>query len=423
MEKSAKFGRENREGGFSMITTSTACSKLRDEHDIRIKKAISLKWIIFYFLVLVPFIKPDAISQWSSLAALDFVYRLWKYVSLVGVALLYIFKFKSAKISLFPVLLSCGVIMLGLSTAMHGQNVMLTVINPWIGFIAVSFLFDEAIERKPRELLIATLAILSILILINFYYVLFSPPISIDQETSLHVFLGQKNSVRNYVLPAMCIAFSLSSLNVFWAKAVGIGISIIGIISQIIFYSATGVVVSVLLLICCVFPAVPRLINKMVGLVFPAALYIIVVLARIPIFSDFINSVLHKDMKFTGRSQIWDAAIRGIEESPMFGKGSGDTGLAKAVSEAANSSHNALLDIAYKGGGAALLCFVLLYILSYARLFRAPTSNARSTIIATLLLFIISGIFENLSYIGFFLVLQLAYHAEVFTDKEAEYVD
>ena len=321
-------------------------------------------------------------------------------------------------------LISIAVLMLGLSTALHRQNVMLTVFNHWIGVIAGTLIIDEAVGRRPRELLIAILVVFSSLLIINAYFVVISPPIALDQESSLHVFLGQKNSVRNYVLPAMCIAFSLPSLGVLKAKTFGIAISIVGIVSQIIFYSATGVVVTVLLLICCIFPVIPKMITKSIGLILPAFLNYIIVFIKVPILSEVIETLLHKDVSFTGRSRIWEVSIQKIKNSPIFGNGSGDAGLARAVSEAANSSHNALLDITYQGGIVALVPFSILYLMSYHNLFKAPSSTAKYIIITTLLLFLISGIFENLSYIGFFFVLQIAYHAAVFSNNiEEEYAN
>ena len=425
MEAHEERGGNYRESGLQMTEALTRSLRLNTKMTTEIvKDNISIKWIVLYILLFIPLVKPDAISQWDSLKQLETIYRIWKYATIVGVVILFVFEYKTARISLFPVLISIAVLMLGLSTALHHQNVMLTVFNHWIGVIAATLIIEEAVGRRPRELLIAILVVLSSLLIINAYFVVISPPIALDQESSLHVFLGQKNSVRNYVLPAMCIAFSLPSLGVLGAKTFGIAISVVGIVSQVLFYSATGVVVTVLLLICCLFPAIPKMITKAIGLIIPAVLNYIIVFIKVPILSDVIETLLHKDVSFTGRNKIWEVSIQKINNSPIFGNGSGDAGLARAVSEAANSSHNALLDITYQGGIVALIPFVILYLMSYHNLYKAPSSTAKYIIIATLLLFLISGIFENLSYVGFFFVLQLAYHAVIFSNSiEGEYAD
>lgn len=389
------------------VCVHTECESLR------FAAALSMKWVALYLLLIIPLIKPDAISQWSSLAKLDSLYRLWKYASLLLILTIILLEYRTFVLSSFTVVLALSVMFLGVSTEIHGQNTMASVINPWIGFIAMALLVDESIRQRPRELLIALLILFSILLLINLYFVLTSPPIAADEESSLHVFLGQKNSVRNYVLPAVCISFCLANMRVAGARTWGIVLTLVGIVSQVLFYSATGVVVTLVFTLCCLFPDIMKCITKPIGLLIPAVLNWLIVFARIPFLSEFVISVLHKDSNFTGRNIIWNASILRIKESPLFGKGSDNTELANAVSQAANSSHNALLDITYKGGFVALAAFIALYLLSFFRLYNSPATHNRSILLSALLLFLISGIFENLSYIGFFIILQLSFHSNV----------
>ena len=56
-----------------------------------VKDSISIKWTVFYLFLLVPLVKPDAISQWDSLKQLETVYRIWKYATLVSVVILFVF--------------------------------------------------------------------------------------------------------------------------------------------------------------------------------------------------------------------------------------------------------------------------------------------------------------------------------------------
>ena len=90
--------------------------------------------------------------------------------------------------------------------------------------------------------------------------------------------------------------------------------------------------------------------------------------------------------------------------------GSGDKSLSRIVSSAANTSHNALLDITYQGGLIAFLSYASLYLISFYQLVKNRLSDEYPYLLSGLLLFLISGVFENLNYFGFFLLVQLAYH-------------
>lgn len=368
---------------------------------------ISRKRLLLYLLLMVPLIKPDAISQWPSLVKLESVYSLMRVVSLLLIGILIIRECRTFKLTLYPVMVFASIMTLMASTFLHGQNVGLYVVGTWLSIAIATIVIEEGVQRNPTELLIAILMIMSSLLFINLVFLLLNPP-SADAD-SLHVFLGQKNSVRNYAIPAVTIAFILSKRSRLYFYA-GIVIAMASIFSQVISYSATGVVTTLLLLAICLNPILIRRVSGWLLALLPAIMNLIISILQIPILNELIQSLLNKEASFTGRDSIWRASIQCIKNSPYIGLGSGDKSLSRIVSSAANTSHNALLDITYQGGVIAFLSYASLYLMSFYQLVKNKLSDEYPYLLSGLLLFLISGVFENLNYFGFFLLVQLAYH-------------
>ena len=75
----------------------------------------------------------------------------------------------------------------------------------------------------------------------------------------------------------------------------------------------------------------------------------------------FIEEVLHKDMTFTHRTYLWDAAMNIIPKSPVFGYGLVDGNWFKAhMTSIALGPHNFILAILINGGLLMLILYILI---------------------------------------------------------------
>ena len=86
----------------------------------------------------------------------------------------------------------------------------------------------------------------------------------------------------------------------------------------------------------------------------------------------FIIDVLEKDMTFTGRTEMWDSALRIIADSPIWGYGFGDADWFRAhMSNRAIGAHNYILNTMVYGGIILLVLYLAIIIQSFQNLIRA----------------------------------------------------
>lgn len=101
----------------------------------------------------------------------------------------------------------------------------------------------------------------------------------------------------------------------------------------------------------------------------------------------FLVEVLGKDLTFTNRTTLWDAALRVIAESPIWGYGNvNEEWFFSKMSSAAVGPHNFILGLLINGGIIALVLYVWLAIkvIFKVNVYKDRYSNAILASIATL---------------------------------------
>ena len=108
------------------------------------------------------------------------------------------------------------------------------------------------------------------------------------------------------------------------------------------------------------------------------------VLAESPLAVFFIEDVLGKDITFTNRTYLWDAALRVFMKSPLFGYGfvDGDWYYSH-LSSLAKGPHNYIWNVLINGGLILLSLFTYICLLVYAKL---PTVSKRNILYLYLLI-------------------------------------
>ncbi len=91
-------------------------------------------------------------------------------------------------------------------------------------------------------------------------------------------------------------------------------------------------------------------------------------------FSDFFELYLDKDVSFTGRSELWDAAIESFTCNPVFGKGISNDYLYGTITQ----PHCFYLEVLYRGGVPLLFIVALMYI----ELFKASKRGKNELLVA-----------------------------------------
>ncbi|HML45923.1 MAG TPA: O-antigen ligase family protein, partial [Clostridia bacterium] len=148
-----------------------------------------------------------------------------------------------------------------------------------------------------------------------------------------------------------------------------------------------------------------------------AGVFVLLVVLRVQdMFRVLIVDVLGKQLDFTGRTSVWDAALYWIRKSPWIGYGVEELSdiTRKLGFYFAVNAHNELLQMLYHGGIPLMAVFLWMLWLLVRRLKAqsAPTALCATFVFALLL----STQFEVYSTLSlFFLLLLLAYHCDTAT--------
>lgn len=113
-------------------------------------------------------------------------------------------------------------------------------------------------------------------------------------------------------------------------------------------------------------------------------------------FETFIATVLKRNMTFTGRTSIWDAAIRIIKENPLFGIGS--YGNYSSFLNGNSHAHQYWLHNLLSGGIVGTAVVLVIYFRASDNLKKHSNLEGVSIISSTICSFLVVGIDEALTY-------------------------
>ncbi|MBQ7784461.1 MAG: O-antigen ligase family protein, partial [Oscillospiraceae bacterium] len=141
-----------------------------------------------------------------------------------------------------------------------------------------------------------------------------------------------------------------------------------------------------------------------------ALAFISIVLLRLQYyFSYIIEDVLHKNITFTGRTDIWDISINLIKRSPIIGYGVYEGHGFVFYRGQYYYSHNAILEILIQGGAIALIFFIAMLVVSCISLYRYKNNHISGIITFTVFTLLSMMIMEAyLSYIWTFGILTVS---------------
>ena len=168
--------------------------------------------------------------------------------------------------------------------------------------------------------------------------------------------------------------------------------------------------------------------NKLFGFITPIKLFAIsgtisflIIYVKIQnLFYGFIKNVLHKDLTFSGRTEIWNLAIDKIKNNLILGYGRLTTEQRTVVFNA-TSAHNQFLNFLFEGGVGLLLTICVIFIIISKKLKECNNKKIRAVITATIASYLFMWITEPFSYSGtllMFIIFMIAYYSDVFFEKD-----
>lgn len=365
----------------------------------------------FLMLLILPFLKPSFLEYIPLLSFIDTLFDGMKIIAFIVIIFLYI---KNKKISPIMTCLILYQIALFISTVVNNGNHWKLAVNCGT-IISFGMLTELGIKNNCRLFLKTLLDILSVMICANLMTIILFPQ-GIAQDNyygNIYYLLGIRNGFPPVLIPVMGLTILYSS---FYEKKLILSakllITVISI-SILITWSATGVVGWFILLFFILF-IYKNKYSKFLNAPFLYFVYIIMFIAIVLLrlqsyFSYIIENILHKNISFTGRTDIWDIAIALIKRSPMLGYGVYEGHGLIFYRNQFYYAHNAVLEVMLQGGLFALFFFIMMLVFSAIFLNKYKTHPAAQIITFTIFAMMCMMLMEAyLSFIWFYALLTIS---------------
>ncbi len=263
---------------------------------------------------------------------------------------------------------------IALSNYVNGLTSYIPIVSKSLNIFAFYVIYSRHIKDNPQRTLRVFSTVSLIFILINFFLLIIKPAglTLVDGRYGRYFLGGNYNTFAPIFLLSIVFSvlydknytkslFPIRSLLVF-------GVTIL---SLLIVGSKTGLV-GLFLVICYVFSVYKMRIAKiavyaMVGFfIFGHIIFVLVQgIDDYPMFANFVESVLGKNLTFSNRTFVWMIIFQYIIDQPILGYGYRDIEWYDNVVGVVNS-HNQILSLLMKGG----ICLVVAYIFLIFRAFK-----------------------------------------------------
>ena len=323
-------------------------------------------------LLLLPFFKLPVFEHIVSLHIIDTAFDMAKIISFGVIIVLY---FKCRKIS--PIIISIILYELSLffSTVINSGNYWKLAVS--CGTVVSFCMITELAVKKNSKLYFKTILDIYIpLAVINLLTIeLFPEGLARDEYYGnvLYV-IGIRNGLPPVLIPLMIYGFIYSSMKGKKFTGATLFFTAVVSVSILITWSATGVAGLFMLLFFALF-----IYRKSIAGVFNSldlyAVYVLLFLGIIvfrlqSVFAFIIEDLLHKNITFTGRTDIWDIAIMLIKRSPVFGYGVYEGHGLIFTRGQYYYSHNAVLEVLLQGGVVSLFFYAAIFGIAAASLYK-----------------------------------------------------
>lgn len=321
-----------------------------------------------YILLVIPFFKPAVLGVLQGTDALETIFDLWRLLSAAVILLLYGYSlvFERRK----PTMVMAGMwIYLGfivLSTLLR-QSGLWSIANYAVTILTFCMLLELSLRAGPETALDMLVLPMTVLVLANFALMCIYPTALCTGGgyNYRYNFLGIDNFLAPILVPYTFLVALRSTLKTGGLDLFAYAMMVVSCISIMLIWAATGLMGIALCLVFLLFfyqKRGQRLFNFVTAMLVSFGLFYGVVVFRLQdLFAFFIEGVLHKGLSFTGRTDIWDEALRLFLLSPLLGYGYTASGkVYRLVKNKYYHAHNAFLEILVEGGLGAMGGYLLM---------------------------------------------------------------
>lgn len=342
---------------------------------------------------LIPFVAISLLMTHLTVSFFDMEMFMASYAALAGMLLAFfgslVLLGRQRTLHLFDFLVLMFVFILEGISLMNGTD-WKNWLYSTLSISAYIFIFNYY-QEQYRALILAILCVLSIAVYCQLYQCVTHPDMWLLEDTKEnHGFIlgGNYNQMGSRLIIALTAGMlSIKYSKWLWLNLVPLFISCFAILFMVKSMTA----LSCLFLFLLFF-----LIQNRRLLSFGAiCVYVGVILFQVVVcFSGtglenndlarwFIVDVLEKDMTFTGRTEMWDSALRTFTNSPIWGYGFVDSDWYRAhMSNRAVGAHNYILNTLVYGGVMLLALYVVIAAKSIGNLLRINDTTSIKMIAA-----------------------------------------
>ena len=245
---------------------------------------------------------------------------------------------------------------------LHGGDYKL-LFRAIVHLLSVLLLVSYELNRKDNCFLEACAWFFTVMLVINLVFLILKPEglgeiatYSADKQfrqIDRINFLEVDNRLSLPTLIAIATAYLLPDKKI--NKVLRITALVTGGATNLLTMSGTGIGSYFVMLVYVLFIHKSKIRSKLVNVktllfAYFICMLLIVYAGMIPPLAHIIQSVLHKDLTFSGRTFIWEMCIERISKHPVIGYGNFDNGWIIMWHGITRNAHNLFFDILIQGG-------------------------------------------------------------------------
>lgn len=280
--------------------------------------------------------------------------------------------------------------------------------------ISIVLIIEGYIDDSKKELLNALMIIFEVLLYLDSVSIIVN---LINSDPKGYTFLGWYNNIIVFTLPAICVAA------LYWMitkkKTRPIILCVVSVVITFLSSAATpkGSMIGFLGCLMVELLLLYKLKVKKLRLwpwVLAALLFNVFIVffyreGLVPVLDDFIINILHRSLTFSGRTYIWDDAIKTIMKSPIFGYGY--VPLSPLGIDMAPHPHNEILNTWMRFGIIGVIMYSVFSYIYMNKIERMKTDHFKALFIALVFAIYLAFITDwiSRSYL-YYIIFFLAYH-------------
>ncbi len=341
------------------------------------------KWTIIPFLMILSVVVNMCIS--INLLEMQTLSYLMLALTLLSFAIMSVFYFRKGIISRYVAVIMLFQFLLFTSTVINGTGVKESVYQSCsVIFIAMA---SDYFKERFNFLICALALSFSLCAYLNFYHLMTHPDLWIIDDLKSnqgYILGGNYNGMGCRLLCAVGISMICLRYSKWWILN-AIPVALVSVASLAIVKSMTSLTGILLFLFFCIIPSSKLLKMGIITLISIVIFFQIFVcfqgkgIEQNSLAVWLVEDVLGKDITFTYRTYMWDAASKVFANSPIYGYGLVEADWYYSnMSSFAKGPHNFIWGILIYGGITLLSVFTYICYMVFIKL---PATNERSVIL------------------------------------------